>query len=164
MTDTDDFPALAQARALWAGKDKARALAAFAAASDERPANLKARLEHAAALNQSYELGAALEMLATARDLAGSDPRLLTPVAAGYAAAFREGTAIAILAAIPTGQRRRARSLQPFTNGPGGWMTRWRSCRPAASWRPTRPSHGWPRPASCAAWAGPPTRPRCSTG
>jgi Flp pilus assembly protein TadD len=97
LAETEDFPALAEARALWAAGALDAALDRFRLASAARPRNLKALLETARALGARFETAEAERVLEGALALAGGDPRLVAAVAAGFARTFREQRAIALL-------------------------------------------------------------------
>jgi tetratricopeptide (TPR) repeat protein len=98
--ETEDFAALARARALWAAGDLDAALAGFVEAVAERPANLKALLEAARALGARFEVDRAEPLLVRAKRLAGGDARLRALVAASWGRIFREDRAIEELAQI----------------------------------------------------------------
>lgn len=104
MTDlppeTDDFPALQRARALWDAGARDAALDAFGRAVAERPQNLKALLEAARAHGARFEIDVAGRLLDAALALAGEAPRLRTAIAASHGRMFREEQAIALLEAM----------------------------------------------------------------
>ena len=99
----EDFPALQTARATWGRRGHDVAIEQFRNAVQERPENLRARMEYAKALGQDYRVRESLEELQRARNHSSKDPRLIAEVADGYAKLHRLPEAVATLESIPEG-------------------------------------------------------------
>ena len=94
MIEREDFPDLANARALWARGESDAALAAFDASVEARPENVKALIEAARAFGGRFDIEKAEGLLERAQRIGADDSGTLALIAASYGRIYRESRAI----------------------------------------------------------------------